>query len=52
MRVTYDSLLTPEEWEHHWSMAALQIKVSCPTFPGQGTCGYFTRLPARSGTRP
>jgi hypothetical protein len=26
MRVTYDSLLTPEEWEHHWSMAALQIK--------------------------
>ncbi len=26
MRVTYESLLTPEEWEYHWSMAALQIK--------------------------
>ncbi len=26
MRVTYEFLLVPEEWEHHWSMAALQIK--------------------------
>lgn len=26
IRVTYEWLLTPEEWEHHWSMAALQIK--------------------------
>jgi hypothetical protein len=26
MRVTYQSLLTDAEWEHHWKMAALQIK--------------------------
>ena len=26
MRVTYEWLLTPEEWEYHWSMAALQTK--------------------------
>jgi hypothetical protein len=28
------------------------LYLSCPTFSGQGNCGYFTRLPARSGTRP
>jgi len=26
MRVTYQSLLTDPEWDHHWKMAALQIK--------------------------
>jgi hypothetical protein len=26
MRVTYESLLTTEEWDHHWAMAARQIK--------------------------
>jgi hypothetical protein len=26
MRVTYQPLQTAEEWEYHWSMAALQIK--------------------------
>ena len=26
--------------------------LSCPAFSGQGICGYFTRLPVRSGTRP
>jgi hypothetical protein len=26
--------------------------LSCPTFSGQGICGYFTLLPARSGTHP
>jgi hypothetical protein len=26
MRVTCEFLLAPEEWEHHWSMAARQIK--------------------------
>jgi hypothetical protein len=34
--------------DHH----ALGGTVSCPAFSGQGICGYFTRLPARSGTRP
>jgi hypothetical protein len=26
MRVTYESLLTEDQWEYHWKMAALQIK--------------------------
>jgi hypothetical protein len=26
MRVTYEPALTDEHWEHHWKMAALQIK--------------------------
>jgi hypothetical protein len=26
MRVTYQSLLTDAEWDHHWKIAALQIK--------------------------
>ena len=26
--------------------------LSCPAFSGQGICGQFTLLPARSGTRP
>ena len=28
------------------------VRVSCPAFSGQGIRGYFTLLPARSGTRP
>ena len=28
------------------------VALSCPAFSGQGICGYFTLLPARSGTRP
>ncbi len=28
------------------------VTVSCPTFSGQGNCGYFTLQPARSDTRP
>jgi hypothetical protein len=28
MRVTYEPPLTDEQWEHHWNMAALQIKDS------------------------
>jgi hypothetical protein len=28
MRVTYESPLTEEQWDHHWRMAALQIKDS------------------------
>jgi hypothetical protein len=26
MRVTYESLLTPHRWDHHWKMDALQIR--------------------------
>jgi hypothetical protein len=26
MRVTYESLLTDDQWDYHWKMAALQIK--------------------------
>ena len=26
MRVTYESLLTRDQWDYHWKMAALQIK--------------------------
>jgi hypothetical protein len=26
MRVAYESLLTQDQWDHHWKMAALQIK--------------------------
>lgn len=26
MRVAYESLLTRDQWDHHWKMAALQIK--------------------------
>ena len=37
--------LTLPKLRHRWGL-------SCPAFSGQGICGYFTRLPARSGTRP
>jgi site-specific recombinase XerD len=30
----------------------LPLHLSCPTFSGQGIRGYFTLLPARSGTHP
>ena len=53
MRVAYESLLTRDQWDYHWKMAALQIKDtvekkgreatlalpsnSCWTFHGWGT---------------
>ena len=37
--------------ERQAALALLAI-LSCPAFSGQGICGYFTLLPARSGTRP
>ena len=37
---------------HFATHEKLAAWVSCPAFSGQGICGYFTLLPARSGTRP
>ena len=38
------SVSLPAHWQGY--------ELSCPAFSGQGICGYFTLLPARSGTRP
>lgn len=56
-RINRDTRFSADKTPYHpWADAIWWAgpgdALSCPAFSGQGICGLFTRLPARSGTRP